>query len=348
LVASSEPRVAAEPAKPAEVLYERAGAGGRVSVRGFRLLLALTLVNTALLASSVLGPQLFPFARGQWQQWQDRRAEAKRAATQLALQQQCMTHAVPEGRVVYEEDPQESMRLFKEGGGAYVALRYGAGGSSRPPPGWVPPVFLQPPAYFPAYLDAMFGARVSGTQDPVLFLHERTTPGGARRVVCVQLRCQPAFDVRGDDGASINESGSVFFQEKLRTLSAQSWPADPAGPRAARNKRQRRDVKLVLPDTRRRSVARLRVGATVGESAPIDYGNALRFFAGRPDPGDASHFTIKYELDGREGVIDGWQKDGTIELRAQDCRWLYDNDGEAWELGGRPALYPATPAKTPQ
>src|SRR5687767_3117096 len=36
-----------------------------VSVRGFRLMVGLMLVNTVLIASTVLGPQLFPFLRGQ-------------------------------------------------------------------------------------------------------------------------------------------------------------------------------------------------------------------------------------------------------------------------------------------
>ena len=31
----------------------------------------------------------------------------------------------------------------------------------------------------------------------------------------------------------------------------------------------------------------------------------LCFYAGRIDPGDAGHFTIKYEMEGQEGVVDG-------------------------------------------
>ena len=41
----------------------------------------------------------------------------------------------------------------------------------------------------------------------------------------------------------------------------------------------------------------------------------LRLLAGQADASDASHFTVRYTLDGREGVIDGWLKDdGTILL----------------------------------
>ena len=41
----------------------------------------------------------------------------------------------------------------------------------------------------------------------------------------------------------------------------------------------------------------------------------LRWFAGQPDPEDASHFTIRYELDGRPGLVDGWLRDeGGVSL----------------------------------
>jgi hypothetical protein len=34
--------------------------------------------------------------------------------------------------------------------------------------------------------------------------------------------------------------------------------------------------------------------------------NAWRFYAGQPDPADASHFSIGYDADGKPGTIDGW------------------------------------------
>jgi hypothetical protein len=42
----------------------------------------------------------------------------------------------------------------------------------------------------------------------------------------------------------------------------------------------------------------------------------FRFYAGQPDPADASHFTIGYDLDGRHGTIHGRLKDnGTVEFK---------------------------------
>src|SRR5918993_5733536 len=57
--------------------YKADPAGGPVTVRGIRLLVVLTLVNTTLLGMSVLGPQLFPFLRQQWAQWRASRGEAE-------------------------------------------------------------------------------------------------------------------------------------------------------------------------------------------------------------------------------------------------------------------------------
>lgn len=35
--------------------------------------------------------------------------------------------------------------------------------------------------------------------------------------------------------------------------------------------------------------------------------NPLRMYAGQPDPNDSRHFTIRYETDGVEGFLDGWE-----------------------------------------
>jgi hypothetical protein len=43
--------------------------------------------------------------------------------------------------------------------------------------------------------------------------------------------------------------------------------------------------------------------------------SSIRIFAGQPDPADQSHFTIRFEHDGKSNVIDGWlMPDDTIKL----------------------------------
>jgi hypothetical protein len=45
----------------------------------------------------------------------------------------------------------------------------------------------------------------------------------------------------------------------------------------------------------------------------------LRLFAGQPDPNDASHFTIDYQIGEARGVIDGWLKeDGSVLLEKRE------------------------------
>jgi hypothetical protein len=50
-----------------------------------------------------------------------------------------------------------------------------------------------------------------------------------------------------------------------------------------------------------------------GSSGELDVPGSL--FAGQPDPSDESHFTIRYESDGKSNLIDGWlMPDDTVKL----------------------------------
>jgi hypothetical protein len=45
----------------------------------------------------------------------------------------------------------------------------------------------------------------------------------------------------------------------------------------------------------------------------------LRVYAGQPDPADASHLTIRYQIDTQSGIIDGWlENDHTVKLQVRD------------------------------
>lgn len=68
-------------------------------------------------------------------------------------------------------------------------------------------------------------------------------------------------------------------------------------------------------------------------SNPADTQN-LRFYAGQPDPADAAHFTIKYDLRNGSGIIDGrLNEDGeTVALKivsgpALGTGWAIDPAG---------------------
>jgi hypothetical protein len=54
-------------------------------------------------------------------------------------------------------------------------------------------------------------------------------------------------------------------------------------------------------------------------SLPFDAGDKpLRFYAGQPDPHDPSRFTIRYELDGQPGTIEGSIDEGSVWLDVVD------------------------------
>ena len=326
--------------------YKADPAGGPVTVRGIRLLVVLTLINTTLLGMSVLGPQLFPFLRQQWTQWRASRAEAKAKQAALVLQQQCLAHAAPAEKVVYEEDPAEAARLVKAFPLDYAPT---VRGTSPAPPGWRSPLKAAPPPYFVPYLDVVYGGmRVPGVDRPLLFLHGRSTPGGTTYVVSVQLEARHAFDRNFvADGVTGKPTGVKYYQEKRRTLYAVARVADAAGPSAVKGRQHSRTAQLALPDSERRLISEVAGGLSLDATPAIDYGNVVRFFAGQPDPDDASHFTIRYQADGREGIIDGWMKDDGLHLRPRDGQYSFQSGGEAWALPVGAAAGPSSGSAVP-
>jgi hypothetical protein len=318
--APDTPAGAAPAPVPAKTLpYDRAG--GTVSVRGFRLLVALTLVNTALLASMVLGPQLFPLARQQIQSWKNARAEKQRVAARLAAEKLCRNHLVGADQVAYEEDSDEAAKLLKQSSPIYERTPADGNGAV---PGWVAPAHAAFPAYYAQYLG---NTPSSYANYPLLFLHERTTPTGETYLVTVHLHSRSTFTrtAQRDRGP-----GEVFrfYQSKQRTIIASCSPVGGGSSQYLPP-----ELNLSLPDQPNRVVATLEEGQALDAPPAIDYGNVLRIYAGQPDPEDASHFTIAYVLDGRPGTIDGWVRNNGLELRPREGTRTYDaKGGEAWKL----------------
>ncbi len=59
---------------------------------------------------------------------------------------------------------------------------------------------------------------------------------------------------------------------------------------------------IALASVRLRSYAEAGFG---GSGRALAHGH-LQFFAGQPDPADPSHFTMRYEINSKPGLIDGW------------------------------------------
>jgi len=107
----------------------------------------------------------------------------------------------------------------------------------------------------------------------VPFLHARTARDGETSIIVVSLRAQKQ---RREDPQRV-------FELQPFAMEPQSWP----------------NPQRVSPES---------AGGVL--TFPLGGKDVLRVFAGQPDPADPSHFTIRYQINGREGFIDGWLDPG--------------------------------------
>jgi len=107
-----------------------------------------------------------------------------------------------------------------------------------------------------------------------LFLHERKTPSGSRRIVAVR---HPYVDELSEGGPGDHMIWSIFY---YTFTPAVRW-IDPKPDRGGR------------------------IGLRLNQENGHDGGwFNLRFFAGQADPQDATHFTLPYDVNGIAGTID--------------------------------------------
>jgi hypothetical protein len=120
----------------------------------------------------------------------------------------------------------------------------------------------------------------------VVYLHHQRATGGHERLVSVVLGPQP------DHGPSslTGWGGAQPWAYGGKLIALAQMPGD------------------------------LRLGSqptpcAVYDSGEVSIAGRFRLFAGQPDPADESHFTIRYELDGKPNIIDGWlMPDDTVKL----------------------------------
>lgn len=198
----------------------------------------------------------------------------------LYWQRQCMNYSPSPDQVVYEDDPAAAEILLNQPsyfrGSSYINKSAIA--------------MFVPPCWNEFEKHTNMGG-FSGPSAAILFLHERTSSKGIRKLVLVECDPQwdPARSIPGYLGWSI-----------IRPIRA---GVDPATERTGED---------FLAEAFGRPFHRL--------SALPDQEKSIRFFAGQPDPTDASHFTIAYEMPLGKGTIDGWlEPDGyQITLRIRD------------------------------
>lgn len=194
---------------------------------------------------------------------------AYRRATVVYWQRQCMAYTAGPETVVYERAEDSLPTLF---------WRDASGTLDNSPDGR----HAAPTCQIPACWSRLQAARGQSAADDgaIVFLHERRTPGGVRRLVALRRR-------ETDDFAP---------------------PTGPLGdPSAA--------VLLAPVPLLRAPAEALREHTIIPEYIMLDVGYwvpAVRFFAGQPDPADGSHFTVGYEAGGERGTVDGWLEDDHV------------------------------------
>jgi hypothetical protein len=174
----------------------------------------------------------------------------------------------PATQVLYDDDPKAAAKLLQSRAD-YLSLTTGqhTPGSS---------VALRHPVCWDRYIMMSYFSALPPT--PVLFLHERSTKRGTRRLVCVTFE--------GWVGGDLPFLGERSFEPvsllggHRSGLGVFPWFIGDA--------------------------AELSGLAKAGGAVTVQ---KIRFYAGQFDPSDQSHFTVEFENDGKKGIIDGWLLD---------------------------------------
>jgi hypothetical protein len=217
----------------------------------------------------------------------------------------CMTFSTPQGHVALEHDRVEAKRLIDQGGGYMVRAAF----TSE----------ARPAIFVPNELTRYLG-KAGGGNDAVLFLHQRTSPGGTRRLVIVRVEGVPwrVFEETSDRGGG---GGGGDLPCAALFVTAASMP--PLGWRDIRppvEQPSKSGLAVILSRNLQETPS--------GLVATFDEGT--RFFSGRPDPRDRSRFTIDYMMSGQRDVIDGQlSDDGQVTLKPRAARKVPEN---LWDI----------------
>ena len=236
----------------------------------------------------------------------------------LYWQRQCLAYAPAADHVVYEGDAARAAALLQQPG--YV----NAGTPAEPVAAYVPKCWAEAMRVGGVPVtNTGFGPGGAGA---TLFLHERRTASGVRRLVAVQA---PA-------GTPVVVALPIPAPVVVRPATLTSGPE--VRPATAK-------VELDVLFS-----ANPNGGLFSLFSTPAAGGT--RFFAGQADPADPSHFTIPFENSGSRGTIEGWlEGDGdrvrlAVTSKAIAPPGAADGDGGLTRVTGSldsPAVSSVTP-----
>jgi hypothetical protein len=216
-------------------------------------------VYRVMVASLLLGLALVAWRWGpSW--W--RRAEI------LYWQDQCLQFSLSPDAVVYEEDPTEAGALLA-GNPKYHTYPLQRRSSPQAAPSLATAAALDV-SDWDRLTSMLPGFHPSLLKPAIIFLHERISPAGHRRLVCVRY----------------GPSGDTFSAQFIQSLNCDTFTVTPGTwrqPPIYTPQGWAYDVLTVWP-----------------RKPPL-----VRVFAGQPDPADPAHFTIRYRIWGQEDVLDG-------------------------------------------
>jgi hypothetical protein len=188
----------------------------------------------------------------------------------------CLAFQLPPETVVFETEPTAAARLLKSSD--YFAYPTTMPGS--------PPIAARnvPSCALEALYRGSSEEVTAPPPDAFLFVHKLTSPKGVSRVVfvCLTLKDFPVPDRVSNPPILI---GAVSYRMEL---------SDYVDARDIRTRSFEWD------GTHRNVMTDSCFGLWTGLNR-----RSLRVYAGQADPADPSHFTIRYEVDGRPGTIDG-------------------------------------------
>jgi hypothetical protein len=205
-----------------------------------------------------------------------------REAVVLQYQQwQCLRFEKPDSAVAYDSDHQRMMSVAVRDR-AYVDLGYGYG-------------------YKPSALRFFALSNLLSNTPSIIFMHERVSPGGHRRLVVVEAPTDVDFQFRRFPLIPAAWFGSlkpITFSNAAEEINfGYNLLKDDSQELRGRD----------LPDAKRDRDRHLKT--------------PLRIFFGQPDHKDASHFTINYEVGAEPGVIDGWLRDDDAVILQAHGPW---------------------------
>jgi hypothetical protein len=320
-VTSSRPP-APTPAVVQPLEYDRTPA---VTRRQFRVLMALTLLNTILLGWFVVGPQATQALQSQWKQWQARREAQRQQREFQAAQAKCLVHTYPADTVAYTEEPAMARKLLDD-----RTTHSAVDARNNPIDDLVPPAQRVSPAEWRELARASKGG--VGMPGPVLYLGDRRTPAGERRLVVVTFGVKRLFNNSPTSDMQTSQSSTS------RMLSASTFDPTGGGMPGRATRQEYLELSGLPEVTAERRYSRGPAGPWV-----IQHPRApLTVFAGQSDPADPTRFVIPYRLGSETGAIDGKLTEDGIRLTPRSGRLRYSGDGPGWDLSP-PATQEAAP-----